>query len=552
MAVGAVFGVLGTLALVLGVIGLVWLLYSKSRLSNSGRSNGRKAKDGRDVSGDSGAAEPDSGRTALLALATFLIVIVAWAAVAHAVNHPRDEIALPMGIAAVPLAAFAIYRLWRSHAATDTGRQHTVSGNQLSESPANPEVPATRTQLLLASKAALIGGLVLFIAAAVFTYGSTQGVLLTFAIVAIVLGFVGACIALVKMRRDQISLAWRPGLRVLVWSPTIVAVMFLFAVGLWILPRNRAAMNAERDARRAAMAQAETELQRRQASNTGAPVPQQNPPQADAKSAVPAPSKRRVGIPPSPAQESVANPGVPRVAQMEDIEVDASNPRGGDSPLATILRMNELANANDREGFKHYLAMNVSPAEVDRYVAERMDVFTGKIVGVWRTGAEKRLGSQPDHGAPEPMYWFEREREGKRIFIQCYISVEKGRCLNFSQLPAPYRATARVEFRPAEGDPLRILRGLLPENSAFEVEQFFADAAPVAGQFNARSYEVPTAEVAAAKANELTRLIGDKLKALGHDSTYRVIKAATVPERPHFFTMPNLEQLFPEPAKNGQ
>ncbi len=434
---------------------------------------------------------------------------------------------------------------------TEVARAAPTAGERAPVRSEEEPTPITKWSIGLA-----LGGIVMFGAASVFTHGSTQGVLLTFAIVAIVLGFIGACIALAKMRRDQIPPIWRPGLRVLVWSPVVASVMFVFAAGLWIMPMRRgmAAMHAERDAMRAAMAQAEAELQRRQASNTGLPEPQQISPQTDAKSAAPVPSKRRVVITPSPAQGSVADPGVPRVAQMEDIEVDTSNPRGGDSPLETILRMNELANANDKEGFKRYLAMNVSGArsEVERYVAERLDVFTGKIVGVWRTGAEKRLGAQPDRRAPQPMYWFEREREGKRIFIQCFISVEKGRCLNFSQMSAPYRATARVEFRPAEGDPLRILRGVLPENSAFEVEQFFADAAPVAGQFNARSYAVPLAEVAAAKANELTQLIGDRLKALGQGSTYRVIKAATVPERPEFFTMPNLEQLFPESAKNGQ
>ena len=51
--------------------------------------------------------------------------------------------------------------------------------------------PKSGTPFALASKAAFLGGIVLFIAAVVFTYGSTQGVLLTIASTAFVLGALG-------------------------------------------------------------------------------------------------------------------------------------------------------------------------------------------------------------------------------------------------------------------------------------------------------------------------------------------------------------------------
>ena len=70
----------------------------------------------------------------------------------------------------------------------------------------------------------MLGGVVMFGAAAGFTFGSTQGTLLTLATVAVVLGYVAACAALSQMRRGQISAAWRRGLRGIVWGPPTLIV----------------------------------------------------------------------------------------------------------------------------------------------------------------------------------------------------------------------------------------------------------------------------------------------------------------------------------------
>lgn len=162
MTTGAIFAVLGALAFTLGFAGMLWGFYQVKR-----------------------GTMPKDGGTALRWLATLLIVIVAWAAVAHAVNHYRDGLALSLGIAAVPLAAFGIYRLWRKNA--------PASGSSASNDSSGPSsgTPSAPAPILVASKVSLVSGLVLFIAAAVFTAGSTQGVLLAIATTVFVLGGLG-------------------------------------------------------------------------------------------------------------------------------------------------------------------------------------------------------------------------------------------------------------------------------------------------------------------------------------------------------------------------
>ena len=81
-----------------------------------------------------------------------------------------------------------------------------------------------------------LGGLAMLGGAVAFTYGSTQGVLLTFAAVAVVLGFVASCIAHSQMRRKQIPTHGRLLLLMIVILPPGIVVL---AVGLLLLFRAR-------------------------------------------------------------------------------------------------------------------------------------------------------------------------------------------------------------------------------------------------------------------------------------------------------------------------
>lgn len=65
----------------------------------------------------------------------------------------------------------------------------------------------------------MLAGAVMSGAAVAFTFGDTQGTLLTFATLAVVLGYIAACVALSQMHRRQIAAVWRRGLRGFVWGP---------------------------------------------------------------------------------------------------------------------------------------------------------------------------------------------------------------------------------------------------------------------------------------------------------------------------------------------
>ncbi len=89
-----------------------------------------------------------------------------------------------------------------------------------------PRQPFTSpSPLTLWSLGLMVGGGVMFGASMRFTHGSTQGVLLTFATLAIVMGFVAALLALAKMGRGEISTAWRSGLRCIVWAPLVGCIV---------------------------------------------------------------------------------------------------------------------------------------------------------------------------------------------------------------------------------------------------------------------------------------------------------------------------------------
>jgi hypothetical protein len=87
----------------------------------------------------------------------------------------------------------------------------------------------------------------LFVGSAIFTFGGTQGVSLTLALVAIVIGWIAACLALSGMRHDRISIAWRLGVTLAVWSPGIAAMAMLVVFAMFV-SRNPAAQRAALEA----------------------------------------------------------------------------------------------------------------------------------------------------------------------------------------------------------------------------------------------------------------------------------------------------------------
>ena len=88
-------------------------------------------------------------------------------------------------------------------------------------------------RLTLAAVTMVIGGLMMFGAAAAFTFGSTQGVLLVISVVASVLGYIATWTALSQMRNGILSKAWRPALRWIAWSPPVLALAAGIAVAVY-------------------------------------------------------------------------------------------------------------------------------------------------------------------------------------------------------------------------------------------------------------------------------------------------------------------------------
>ncbi|MEO8351425.1 MAG: protein kinase [Chthoniobacteraceae bacterium] len=102
-----------------------------------------------------------------------------------------------------------------------------------------------------------LGGFALIVAASIFTFGSTQGVLLVFGVLAWVLGSVGTWVALFKMRHAEISTRLRPALRAIAWAPLIFVAL---VIGAWFSsfsgPRVAAIERQRQSARMEALASA--------------------------------------------------------------------------------------------------------------------------------------------------------------------------------------------------------------------------------------------------------------------------------------------------------
>lgn len=99
--------------------------------------------------------------------------------------------------------------------------------------------PASQT---LWSLGLMLCGVAVFVAAAVFTFGQVQNVLLTLAIVAFVFGWIVGCLAISGMRHGRISRAWRGRLLFVLWLPAVAA--FLVGGGSILTYQNLQTMEA--------------------------------------------------------------------------------------------------------------------------------------------------------------------------------------------------------------------------------------------------------------------------------------------------------------------
>ncbi|MEK0451324.1 MAG: hypothetical protein RL088_3592 [Verrucomicrobiota bacterium] len=489
-------------------------------------------------------------------------------------------------------------------------------------------------QLRFASKAALIGGIVLFTAAVVFTYGSTQGVLLAIAVTAFVLGglgllvggvassvvspaaaapvtvrslwlflggivgivagliilddapyvpvhtslqqmqpvlmpdpsalklgkllialggvaaFAGWCglwYALSQMKRGAIPTTLRGFARTCAWLPI---VLFLASSALWV---------KRRDGARQAQAEAALRVEEQQRASLLRQQSPSAPPLIPPPLSVPStqPPARRTSAPPLPPASS--QPTIPVHVQVESEE-----------PVELIYKMNELANAKNRDEFRKFISARYLP-----YLPgfrppsdeDLMSAFAGKIVGVWndlpnRTPYEPRrdrvagvreprfalaAGPTANLGPAEKHYIAELERaEGNRDYYVLVFEWGK-KSWGFSRLEIlPYIAKMRVDFRPKEGDPKAILSGFTSDE---QVTQVFANGEAVVGRFDIRSAYTRTADDAVKSANQIIERITANLQKAGSADAFKVVSPATAPEKPAFFSYPNISPVVRKPEQ---
>ena len=494
----------------------------------------------------------------------------------------------------------------------------------------------TLPQLRLASKAALIGGIVLFIAAVVFTYGSTQGVLLAIAATAFVLGglgllfggvassvlspvaaapvtvrslwlflggivglaaglivlddapyvpvhtsghqmqpvlmpdpsalklgkflialggvaaFVGWCglwYALSQMKRGAIPTKLRGFARTCAWMP--FAFLTVTAV-LWT-KRRADSQHAALEAFHRVEEQQRASLLRQQSPSAPPLIPPPPP-------LVLQPPAPRISTPRIPTE--TLKPERPVHVQVESEE-----------PVDLIYKMNELANAKNTAEFRKYLPAKTRPITIgpqplsDEEISLHIGGFAGKIAGVWnsigRSSAEPRrnagamvyaeprfglaAGPTANLGPGENHYIAEFERsEGNRVYYVVVFEWGK-KSWGFSRLEIlPYIAKTRVDFRPTEGDPKAMLSGLTSDG---QVTQVFANGEAVVGRFDIRSAYTRTADDAVKSANQIIERITANLQKAGSADAFKVVAPATAPEKPAFFSYPNISPVVRKPEQ---
>ena len=337
--------------------------------------------------------------------------------------------------------------------------------------------------LTLWSLGLLAGGCVMTGAAIAFTGGSAQGVMLTFALVAVALGWIASWFTLSSMRHGRISTSWRSGLRFAAWAPLIAAVFTAVAVPVIFFLRSASAM---RDAEQA-----------------------QRTPEQAMRNAV---EEKRQSREPMPERLRKSAP----VAEEKPPAVSAEQ---------VVRQMNALANESNGADFKKHLTVfNRRSSEL---LADHMKLFVGKLHSVKVIAAKP---ARPDslagpHPAETTVFAIIEEVGGAMQYQEFGFTAEEGGWRFHENLPARYRAACRIEFRPEKGDATAILRTWLGE------EVRLSAVAGADGQFDISAEDLWPGNAKDA-ANDLAEKLQSSLKKVGQDGAFKIIRRAERPAKP--------------------
>lgn len=280
----------------------------------------------------------------------------------------------------------------------------------------------------------------------------------------------------------------------------------------------------------------------------------------------------------------------PPVAIAPAVPADAHEPVESEEPLELILKMNELANAGNAAEFKRYLPgkLNNTPVQgrnnapffsppTAEDVARYLPAFAGVTVGVWddlpnrtparpgRIGPPQAFVASPLNrefmvakgpaaalGATEKQYVVEHRRPDGSTSYRAVVFGwgNAGWAFSHAEL-LPYTAKARVDFRPAEGDPRLILSELA---SGHEIRQVFMNGMPMVGRFDLQGGWAGSPAQAVESVNHVLQSIGADLKKAGTADAWHVVSPPTPPEKPGFFEIPGIQRIHPrtDPEKEDE
>lgn len=410
---------------------------------------------------------------------------------------PSTKAAVDARIDEIVLRTLEKERELRQQSAVEVKTDVVRAGTPASASGSRTAPAANPPWLPLAAKASVIAGVALFAAAAVFTYGSTQGMLHSLAVVMVILGLV----ALWHLRRLQ------PKTRPLPTWLKIAGLTYVLLLGVkwgyqsWQKERIRES-NLQRDLR---------EHQAREANQAAR--------QADAKitslpAAAPQPTisvlnqPERAPAPASPAYAPQASPTVP----LPDVK-------------EAFLAMNRLANAQDAAAFRNLLTESYQKRSSP--LAGTMEFFYGtpvqtKVISFTPEVRRLLFGNTP---AKTEVFVAVQQKDGSLKYRNLEFRIEKGGWKFADQAPPVYRARVRVSFRPPSGDALSILRAHVSEDTIIE------PVPETAGEFQL-CYDTTFHSWAVESANTKATDLDASLQKAGLGSHYQILRPAAPPSLP--------------------
>jgi hypothetical protein len=392
-----------------------------------------------------------------------------------------------------------------------------------SASERRPAATSQWTQRKIA-QAAIISGIVLFIAAVSFTHGSTQGTLMSLAAVPLMLGI--AELIFFRTSGEQRFVSPRSLVR---WGKclAIAAVVAICVTATLYFFRQRQSvamaierLKAEQAQHMLVLTNARKDASSERVKPSESVAPTEIEPSPVIESDIPVEEingrleKQRMLALAAEKRNSTPRPfRLPKsVAQTENEPIPPAEPK---IPVEEVFRnMNALANeSNGTEFQKHLVPWTTYPAPS---TVQRMEPFYGRID--WMRKTEPQFDRMKhtwrnEYTANTSVVAEMLRPNNSSEFVQFFFQLANGEWLYQNSDSPIYRSATRAEFRPDKGDALEILRLHLGD---------------------------PSEAVRNAKSN-LGKLQQSLGKA-GLSGSLKTIREPELPTKPEIMEMPNAEE----------